>query len=180
MLGSFFSPSSARCRSPSRLRRESPSSDRRLLPLAVTARGLPKLCDDATDVTATCDRSRRDVPEPVRPKRPDEEPDDSQFVYFVPPKHEAVSYSVEAVLDSKLVGRKVLYLVKWEGFDDEADNTWEPEKNLDDCPEKLERYWKAAPDSVGAKRHAEEMEKERVKRRRLSAAKGEPPPPPEP
>ena len=79
MLGSFFSPSSARCSSPSRLRRESPSSDRRLLPLAVTARGLPKLCDDATDVTATCDRSRRDVPEPVRPKRPDEElPDDGR------------------------------------------------------------------------------------------------------
>ena len=76
MLGSFFSPSSARCSSPSRLRRESPSSDRRLLPLAVTARGLPKLCDDATDVTATCDRSRRDMPEPVRSKRPDELPDD--------------------------------------------------------------------------------------------------------
>ena len=67
---------SARCSSPSRLRRESPSSDRRLLPLAVTARGLPKLCDDATDVTATCDRSRRDMPEPVRSKRPEELPDD--------------------------------------------------------------------------------------------------------
>ena len=76
MLGSFLSPSSARCRSPSRLRRASGSSDRRLLPLAVTARGLPKLCDDATDVTATCDRSRRDMPEPVRSKRPDELPDD--------------------------------------------------------------------------------------------------------
>ena len=78
MLGSFLSPSSARCRSPSRLRRASGSSDRRLLPLAVTARGLPKLCDDATDVTATCDRSRRDVPLPVRPKRPEEEPDDGR------------------------------------------------------------------------------------------------------
>ena len=76
MLGSFLSPSSARCRSPSRLRRASGSSDRRLLPLAVTARGLPKLCDDATDVTATCDRSRRDMPEPVRSKRPEELPDD--------------------------------------------------------------------------------------------------------
>ena len=129
-------------------------------------------------VNPTVSRTKRKTQAVIIPEREDEEPDDSQFVYFVPPKHEAVSYSVEAVLDSKLVGRKVLYLVKWEGFDDEADNTWEPEKNLDDCPEKLERYWKAAPDSVGAKRHAEEMEKERVKRRRLSAAKGETPPPP--
>ena len=37
MLGSFFSPSSARCSSPSKLRRESPSSDLRLLPFAVTS-----------------------------------------------------------------------------------------------------------------------------------------------
>jgi len=130
-------------------------------------------------VNPTVSRTKRKTQAVIIPEREDEEPDDSQFVYFVPPKHEAVSYSVEAVLDSKLVGRKVLYLVKWEGFDDEADNTWEPEKNLDDCPEKLERYWKAAPDSVGAKRHAEEMEKERVKRRRLSAAKGATPPSPE-
>ena len=61
----------------------------------------------------------------------------------------AINLVVEAVLDSKQEGRKVLYLVKWEGFDSEEDNTWEPQKNLDDCPEKLERYWKAAPDSVG-------------------------------
>ena len=36
------------------------------------------MCDDATDVTATCDRSRRDVPLPVRPKRPEELPDDGR------------------------------------------------------------------------------------------------------
>jgi len=67
-------------------------------------------------------------------------------------------YVVEAVLDSKQEGRKVLYLVKWEGFDSEEDNTWEPQKNLDDCPEKLEAYWQANPESAGARQHAEELE----------------------
>ena len=101
-------------------------------------------------VNPTVSRTKRKTQAVIIPEREDEEADDgANLVFFVPPKHEAVSYSVEAVLDSKQVGRKVLYLVKWEGFDDEADNTWEPEKNLDDCPEKLERYWKAAPDSCG-------------------------------
>ena len=88
-------------------------------------------------VNPTVSRTKRKTQAVIIPEREDEEPDDSQFVYFVPPKHEAVSYSVEAVLDSKLVGRKVLYLVKWEGFDGEDDNTWEPQKHLSDCAEKL-------------------------------------------
>jgi len=67
-------------------------------------------------------------------------------------------YVVEEVLDSKQEGRKVLYLVKWEGFDGEEDNTWEPQKNLDDCPEKLEAYWKASPESAGARQHAEALQ----------------------
>jgi len=67
-------------------------------------------------------------------------------------------YVVEEVLDSKQEGRKVLYLVKWEGFDGEEDNTWEPQKNLDDCPEKLEAYWKASPESAGARQHNEELQ----------------------
>ena len=67
-------------------------------------------------------------------------------------------YVVEEVLDSKQEGRKVLYLVKWEGFDGEEDNTWEPQKNLDDCLEKLEAYWKASPESAGARQHAEELQ----------------------
>ena len=69
----YYVPKSSPCSGPSsrRPRRataprqappRSPSSDRRLS-LAVTARG-PGVGDDATDVTATCDRSRRDVPEP--------------------------------------------------------------------------------------------------------------------
>ena len=67
-------------------------------------------------------------------------------------------YVVEEVLDSKLDGRKVLYLVKWEGFDGEDDNTWEPQKHLSDCAEKLAAYWQAHPESAGARKHAEELE----------------------
>ena len=67
-------------------------------------------------------------------------------------------YVVEEVLDSKLDGRKVLYLVKWEGFDGEDDNTWEPQKHLSDCAEKLAAYWEAHPESAGARKHAEELE----------------------
>ena len=55
MLGSFsssFGSVPALCKSESKLRRPGSSWDL-LLPLAVTARGEPKLCDEATLVTAT-------------------------------------------------------------------------------------------------------------------------------
>ena len=38
-------------------------------------------------------------------------------------------FNVESIVDSKKEGRKTLYLVKWEGFDD-TDNTWEPASNI--------------------------------------------------
>lgn len=112
-------------------------------------------------------RKTQAVIEP-EPDEDEEEPDDS--VFFLPPKQEAVSYVVEKILDSKLVGRKVLYLVKWEGFDDEEENTWEPEKNLDDCMEKLEDYWKSNPSSAGAKRHEEEVELKNKRKKAKAAA----------
>ncbi len=52
-------------------------------------------------VNPTVSRTKRKTQAVIIPEREDEEPDDSQFVYFVPPKHEAVSYSVEVVLDSR-------------------------------------------------------------------------------
>ena len=40
-------------------------------------------------------------------------------------------YEVEAILKSKEEEGKRLYLIKWKGYDQEVDNTWEPEENID-------------------------------------------------
>lgn len=49
-------------------------------------------------------------------------------------------YTVAAILDVKAVAGGTRYLIKWEGYDDEADNTWEPEANLDCCSELLAEF----------------------------------------
>jgi len=48
-------------------------------------------------------------------------------------------YEVEAILKSKEEEGKRLYLIKWKGYDQEEDNTWEPEENID-CKEKLAQF----------------------------------------
>ena len=53
-------------------------------------------------------------------------------------------YEVEAILDTrkkKIKGAVREYLIKWKGYDNEEDNTWEPEENLD-CTDILKEFKK--------------------------------------
>jgi len=51
---------------------------------------------------------------------------------------EEEEYSVEKILDKRMKGGKVEYLIKWEGYPD-SENTWEPQENLD-CPEIINAF----------------------------------------
>ena len=78
-------------------------------------------------------------------------------------------YEVEKVLDKRVKkGEKVEYLVKWRGYEDPEDNTWEPKDNLfsEGAKEKIKSFEAKASASVnvGEKRKAEElMEKKYLK-----------------
>lgn len=59
-------------------------------------------------------------------------------------------YQVDAILDSKRVGRSVQYLVRWKGYDNPSDNTWERAINLSNSKRILQEYHRLNPDKPRA------------------------------
>jgi Chromo (CHRromatin Organisation MOdifier) domain len=77
-----------------------------------------------------------------RPGRAQEQPPPPVVVNDEP------EYEVEDILDSKLVRRRLFYLVKWKGYSD-IDNYWEPAANLKNTPILVKRFHSRYPTKPG-------------------------------
>ena len=60
-------------------------------------------------------------------------------------------YEVEKILEKRTKKGKTEYLIKWKGYEDEAENTWEPVANLD-CEDKIQEFEKNYKVSFSLKR----------------------------
>jgi hypothetical protein len=60
-----------------------------------------------------------------------------------------LEYEVESIASHRFLGHgKLQFLVKWLGYGVEH-NTWEPEANRANCPEKVSEYWSAVQSQSG-------------------------------
>ncbi|MBW0482409.1 hypothetical protein O181_022124 [Austropuccinia psidii MF-1] len=63
---------------------------------------------------------------------------------------EEEEWEVSQILDSKLKGRKLWYLVEWKGLSQDSErSTWEPAGNLKNCPELVKDFHSLYPDKPG-------------------------------
>lgn len=50
-------------------------------------------------------------------------------------------YVVEKIISHKIVKGQLVFEVKWQGYEEEADRTWEPEDNMDGAIDVLNEYF---------------------------------------
>ncbi|MBW0569035.1 hypothetical protein O181_108750 [Austropuccinia psidii MF-1] len=63
---------------------------------------------------------------------------------------EEEEWEVSQILNSKLKRGKLWYLVEWKGFGQDPERyTWEPTKNLKNCPELVNNFHSVYPDKPG-------------------------------
>ena len=79
-------------------------------------------------------------------------------VQYSPPKVEVMGdsaseeeYVVERILEAKGTGKARKFLIKWEGYDEDDDNTWEPAKHL---PDKMVAAFEAKEKKGGASKES--------------------------
>jgi len=85
---------------------------------------------------------------------------------------EGEEYEVELIRNKRIKKGKNEYLIKWKGYDNEEDDTWEPEDNLD-CKEKIEEFeknYKKDKDVKKPKDAEKPKEKEKDKKRKSEDA----------
>jgi hypothetical protein len=81
-----------------------------------------------------------------------------------------MEYEVEQIESHRFVGHgKLQFLVKWLGYGVEH-NTWEPQANCANCPEKVSEYWSAVQSQSGMRLVAAPHKKQRKNKRSAQAA----------